>query len=137
MPDRIANRLRAAHSSRGPVECSEKSIAGGVDERPSVPLDLFPDMDIVRCQELPPPSVTKPRGFLGRADDVGEQNRGEDAIGFVDWPSTGEELLHLVEQRVLVTCERKPVRPGEFHELRARDALGQVTRSLDWLHLVP
>src|SRR5262245_23537952 len=97
MSDGISDRLGTAHGSCGPVECSEQSIAGGVYELPAMPPDLVLDVHIVHCQELSPPSVAEPRGFLGRADDVGEENRGEDALGFVDWPGSGEELLHLVE----------------------------------------
>jgi len=46
--------------------------------------------------------ITQRHRTIGRADDVGEENSGEDSIRLRSLALAGEELLDLIEDRILV-----------------------------------
>ncbi len=72
---------------------------------------------MVLVEQVPPPSITQISQTLCRADDVGEQNRGQDPIEEGSGWNPSEELLHLVEELDVLTGERYVVVPGQFDEL--------------------
>ena len=69
------------------------------------------------ARQAPSPSS---RGALGRADDVGEEDRGEHAVADDRAPDAGQELLDLVRAA-------RPPRP-DLDVLRVGDVLGGVAR---------
>lgn len=59
-----------------------------------------------------------------RSDDVDKQDRSKDTRGHCRRQGPGEEVLDLVQKGILVAHPRQVVRPGELHEPRAGDLLG-------------
>ena len=68
---------------------------------------------------------------LGRADDVGEQHRRQDAVGLRRRAHPGQELLDLVGERGRIARHEQVVVARELDEPRARDPLGDVAALLD------
>src|SRR5262249_19147868 len=91
-------------------------------------LELAPHQRVVALEELAPLAVAEPCGEGGRADDVGEEQGGEDAVRLRRGADTGQELLHLTKQGIRFTSPRQGVRARELDQLRARDVLGQGLR---------
>jgi hypothetical protein len=83
---------------------------------------------MVALEELPPRSITVLSRKAGRPDDVGEQDRGQDPVGFGHWPGTGNELEDLADECVLVTGPHQLIRPGKLHIPRALDMVRNVAR---------
>ncbi|MGH2589771.1 MAG: hypothetical protein ACRDGW_03120, partial [Actinomycetota bacterium] len=82
-------------------------------------------------EEPRPALVAQPGGGLGRADDVGEQQRGQDPVDRRDRRRAGEELLDLVEEVVGVA---RPVGMALARQLAlpsSRKVLGEVASVLD------
>ena len=96
---------RAADRTRGTVERGEHPVAGRADRATAVDRDLVVHEAIVVLDQVVPATVPKPRGVLGRADDVREHDRRQHSVGVVDSARAGHELLDLVEQRVGVAGE--------------------------------
>jgi hypothetical protein len=63
-------------------------------------------------EDLTPATIADCCGLLGRADDVGEQNRRKHAIGLGAPSHARQELLDLVEDLVLVAEKRQMVFTG-------------------------
>ena len=72
---------RAPNRARRPVERGEEAVAGGVDLAAAEPLELATDGGVVTAQQLRPVAVAESLQPLGRADEVGEEDGGEDTIG--------------------------------------------------------
>ena len=71
-------------------------------------------------------------GALGRADDVGEQHGGEDALGLRRrLAHAGEELLDLVAAPVGVAAPGQWSSPGSSTKLGPRDVGGEIAARLD------
>ena len=131
LPQRVADRERAADGARRTVERGEEPVAGGVDLAAAKPLELAPNRGVVRAEELAPAAIAELHGPLRRADDVGEENRGEDAVGLRGGPRPGHELLDLVRERVDVTGGDPVVVTRQLDELRAGDSCGEIPPLLD------
>ena len=68
-----------------------------MDLAAAVTLELATDDAMVFVEQLPPTPVTHLRGALGRSDDVGEQDGGEDPVEFWHrWLDSHEtpDLIH-------------------------------------------
>src|SRR5688572_15785486 len=79
-PHRIADPERATDGACRAVERGEEAIAGRVDLPPSVAVQLPSDQIVVGLQDFAPTAITQLRDPLRRADDVGEEHRGEKAV---------------------------------------------------------
>ena len=79
---RAAPATACAHltAATRPVERGEEAVAGRLDLHAAVALELTSDRPIVRVEELAPTTVADLDRALGRPDDVGEQDRLEDAV---------------------------------------------------------
>jgi len=66
-------------SSR-PVEPRQKSVAGRLDLDTPEAGQLAAEYCVVRIEKLTPASVTHGLRTFGRIDNVGEENRREDAL---------------------------------------------------------
>src|SRR5438034_11627083 len=82
-------------------------------------------------QQVAPALVTESRVPLGRADNVGEQYGGQQPVGMRCRPDTGEKLLDLIENCVLVADPGQVVLTGKLDELCARDPGGDGAALLD------
>ncbi len=81
-------------------------------------------------QEIPPRTVTKLDGLLGRTDDVGEQDRCERTVGNDRCGQSSQELLDLAEGTVSARFhERERVGSGKGREPRSGNVLSEVTRA--------
>src|SRR6266852_1853908 len=54
---------------------------------------------VMAREELAPPLVAEPHRGLGRAHEIGEDDRCEHTVGYMGRPHTGQELLELAEAR--------------------------------------
>ena len=63
-------------------------------------LHLLAHQSVVALQQRPPGTVAQLSGTLGRADDVGEQHRGEHAVAYDRSSRPRQEVLDLIGQGV-------------------------------------
>jgi hypothetical protein len=80
-------------------------------------------------EKLSPRSITVLSRKPGRTDDVGEQDRGQDPVGFGHGPGTGNELEDLADECVLVTGPHQLICPGKLHVPRLRKRHPSLARS--------
>jgi hypothetical protein len=102
-PQRKQSIAKSEGTVNGPtrtVESGEDAIAGQLYEAPSVLLDDGSHHCIVALQQGTPPPIAQRRGLLGRADDVGEQDRSQRATWFLSGTSTRQELGNRVQDLV-------------------------------------
>ena len=92
------------------------------------PIELTADDAIVCIEEIPPGPVTQLRCPLRGADDVGEEDRGKDAVRVGTVACAGEELLDLVDVGVAVAREDHVVVARKLDEPGAGDVLGEISR---------
>src|SRR3990170_3129339 len=79
-PNLLDDRLGTANCARRTIERGEEPIAGRVDLGSAIALEERPHRRVVAFDEFPPRAVAELGGFLRRADDVGEEDRGEDSL---------------------------------------------------------
>ncbi len=63
------------------VEGGEKPIAGCLDLATTKPSQFAANQHVVAIEKVPPPTVAERRRFFCRANDVGEEHCGENAVG--------------------------------------------------------
>ena len=97
---RVDDARAAADRARRSVEGREEPIAEGLDLPPAKARDLLAQQAVVLIEQLAPAAVAELSGPLGRADDVGEQDGREDAVGLGTGARAGEEVLDLVGEGV-------------------------------------
>ena len=110
----------AAHRARGTAERGEEAVACRVDLLSAPAPELLPHHLVMAFEKLAPRSVADRRRAIGGSDDVREHQRREDAVGLWRGPHPRQELLDLVEHRVLIAGVRhacssaraRPPRPG-------------------------
>src|SRR5438067_11934507 len=73
----LADRAGALDRAARTVEGGEDAVPGGVDLFAPVLAQPPPDHGVVPLEQLPPGAVAERRCPLGRADEVGEENRRE------------------------------------------------------------
>src|SRR5581483_8469844 len=83
----VRDRTRAPDPARRPVEGREEAVAGRVELAAAVPGELLPHERMVPLDELAPASVPQLDRLRRRADDVGEEDRGEHAVGLGRLPA--------------------------------------------------
>ncbi len=76
-------------------------------------------------EQVPPAPVAQLGGPLGRADDVGEQHRGQHTGRFDAAASPDQELLDHSQHHVLLVPPHRQV-ALQLHQPRVGDVLGQV-----------
>jgi len=79
----------------------------------------------VALEQRPPVAVAEAGRQVGRADDVGEEDRRQRPFG-LGGAAADQELLDLVEQRVLVADVGQMVDAVQLGVASAGDLLGQV-----------
>ena len=104
--DGIPNRARAPYRPRRPVERGEEAVASNIGLVSTKPLELGTHQAIERFKQVTPAAIPEFCGLLGRAHDIHEENGGEQPVGLRAVPDAGQELLDLVQDRVLIPDER-------------------------------
>jgi hypothetical protein len=122
------DRDGAAYGACRPVEGGEEPIAGGIDLAAPETSQLFANDGVMPLKQLLPGSIANGARVLGGPDDVGEQDGGEHPLAFGWRPDPGQELLHLVENRVGVAEVRQVIRALELHELCTGNAFREIAR---------
>ena len=93
--DVVGTRERGARAG----ERGDEPVAGGVDFASAESLQFVANDGVVVVQHVAPAPVPEQRGAFGGTDDVGEHDRGQQALGVRTAPHAGDELLDLVEHR--------------------------------------
>ncbi len=135
-PQDVADRHGTPDRAGRSVEPGEEAVARGVDLTAVEALKLAPDLGIVPAEQFLPSLVAQlDRAFRG-VDDVGKQQRGQDALDRRQRPDAGKELLDLVQHGVGVARKEKVVVAVDFHELGSGDVVGEVATHLEPHHPV-
>src|SRR5262249_40359293 len=127
------HRSRACDGRGRGVEGCEKAVARGIDLAPSVSAQLSAYPGVVHLEEIRPCTVAERAGSLRRADDVGEHDRGDDTARLGPAPAAGDELLHLVDDRVGVARPQEEVVSRQLDPSCARDPVREIPAMI---HLV-
>jgi hypothetical protein len=117
----LAQALGAAHRPGGTVEGGEHAVARGLHDAPALRLDRAVRERVVALEQVAPGAVAELTGAPRGVDDVGEEHRGERALGGRCLPLAREELLDLVEDRVEVAEPEGVVLARQDLQLRTRD----------------
>src|SRR5512133_3067365 len=129
------DRARATDCSRRPVEGGEETVAGRVDLDAPKALEIATHDLVVLLEQIAPAAIAKLTCSIRRADDVGEQDRGEHSIRGDGLSDARQEFLDLV-QDVVAVDEGKVVLSRELHVTRAFDVAREPARVLDGADLV-
>jgi hypothetical protein len=79
--DFVDYRAGAADAARGTVEEREETVASGAELTTAKVLEISPDDAVAAVEHIAPAAIAKGCSLLGRADDIGEENRGEPRVG--------------------------------------------------------
>ena len=128
-----------ADRSRRAVEHAENAVPSGLDQTAAIPLDLSTHGLIVTIEQRHLRSVTDRGCVIGRADNVSEKDRGQDAVGDVSRLEVSEELLDRQHcgprigegKDVIVAGKDDEPRPGMFLA-RNSASLNSFTWSPSW-----
>ena len=112
---------RARSGPRAPARRRSRARASPkrLDQRPRWRASSRSTTRSCCVEQLPPAAVAELGGVLGRAHDVGEEDRREHPLADGRGGAAGDELLDLVEHRVLVAGDEEVVRAGQL-DARAR-----------------
>ncbi len=83
-----------------------EAVASNIGLVSTKPLELGTHQAIERFKQVTPAAIPEFCGLLGRAHDIHEENGGEQPVGLRAVPDAGQELLDLVQDRVLIPDER-------------------------------
>ena len=121
---------RALDRSTGPVERGEEAVSGGIDLIATELRETPANHRVVAVEEVTPRTVADLRRALGRADDVGAENRREHAIATRKRGLDGRQLSRLTHGDVVGVVVDPVVDTPEgrrqLDESRSRNLLGEV-----------
>src|SRR5215471_19200370 len=125
--DALRDRSRAAHGTRGAIEASEESVPGDVELRAVEASELAADERVMALEQLPPRTIAKLDSLRSRADDVSEENRGEDTVRLFLLPATrlphvSHEPLDLTDDGECSLSSGEVPDTGHLDDARRRDA---------------
>src|SRR5207245_1380695 len=121
-PHDLGDRAGTADGTGGAVEAGEEAVPGHIELGAAEAEELAANQRVVSLEEVPPGAVAELRRPRGRADDVGEENRGQDA------PDV-DLLVHPMER-----LERAGARTEAEHlEERLRLGIGESSEGVDRL----
>ena len=131
----FGNGAAAADRSGRPVEGGEETVSGRIHLVAAEAHELAAHQLVVLLEQRAPCAVAQRRRFLAGADDVREEDGGEDSVrfdlGVLPRGDVGEEAFELREKPLLVATGRGEVRTRQLHEARARNVIGQVAPATD------
>jgi hypothetical protein len=132
----IARSARAADGASRTVERGKKTVAGGVDLGPTPVAQLISHDHVVSREQFAPALVTQLCCALGRSDDVGEENSGEDSVRIRAPAHACEEPFDLVQDPVLITDPGEVILPRQLDELCATNPVRHVPGTVDGQRLI-
>ncbi len=97
LTQRVADLERAADRARRPVKERQEAITGRINFLAAKALEFAPHLRVMLLEQLAPGAVAKLAHPLGRADEVGDEDRGEDSLRERRRPHTRQELLDFVD----------------------------------------
>src|ERR671922_17672 len=98
---------RRASSGRRTVEGREESVARNIDFPSAEAVEMFSHDCVMPRHHVAPAPVAEPFELLGRAHDVGEEHRRQNALRPRRRPHAREKALDLREHRFLVPEVRR------------------------------
>src|SRR4029077_2706225 len=99
-PDPVPDRAGALDCAGGAVEGGEEAVAQRLDLTAAEPIELAARELVVAFDQLSPTPVPCLGGALGRVNDVGEHHRRKHSVEGPGVARSGQEFLHLVENRL-------------------------------------
>jgi hypothetical protein len=123
-PHRRSDGLSTTNRPRGAIESGHETVACSVDLDTPMDGQLTSYECVVRLEKVSPGPIAEIGRKLRGSHDVGEHNGRENAVGVGRLMRTGEELLDLVCDRVVVAEEWDVVIARELNESRPRYPLG-------------
>ena len=125
----FGDRAGAAYGPGRSVEAGEEPVARRVELASAEAHELTPDQGVVFLEQLAPAAIAEVCRPRRRADDVGEENSCEGAVGLAllpaaGLPDLGDETLDLFSDHVphAPATEREVADSRQFHETCCRDA---------------
>ena len=115
------DRERRPHRSGRTVEGCQHAVADPLHPPAAVARQLSLDQPPVLAEQLTPPTVPELGCAVGRSDDVGEEDRREHPVANRGRGTSRDELLDLVDHRVLISRDEQMVRARKLNLARARD----------------
>ena len=104
----LDDRLGAADGACRPVEGRQEAVAHGVHLLAARPRELRPDERVVLLEQLTPGPVADFGHVCRRADDVGEEDRGQNSLRLASrcllFPRLAQERLDRLEELAHVGC---------------------------------
>ncbi|GIK78525.1 MAG: hypothetical protein KJ006_00840 [Thermoleophilia bacterium] len=122
------DRARAAHRARRAVERGEEPVAGRLDRPAAMLADQLAGDPVVAGEELAPLRISERLGPLGRADDVGEGDRGEGAGGIRAAVRSGDEFRDRPDQGLRTVTKHHRVAAGQLEKPGTGNVLGEIER---------
>jgi len=129
LADALRDRACAHDRARWSVECGEETVAGVVDLAAAVQVKLTADARVMTLEQVGPAAVAESVRLLGRADQIGEEDRRQDALRrslAARVPSKSPRLglrnaIGLLVDPVVDALQRR-----QLDDARSLDALGEV-----------
>src|SRR4029079_12408352 len=109
----------------------EEAVSRSVDLASAKADELLPDERVVTLNQVAPPRVSELRRPLRRIDDVGEEQRRQNAIRFGRIPGsrlkrTGQKLAEQCKRLALGGAPDDRIRKRQLHEASSRHPLSHV-----------
>jgi hypothetical protein len=79
-PDVVGNGACTTYASCGAVKRGKDTVAGGLDLVTAEAVEIAPNRSMMIVEQITPAMIAKCSGFLGRPDNVREEDRGKHAI---------------------------------------------------------
>ena len=98
---------------------------------PAKALELTPHGGMVAREQLRPGVIAELADAFRRADDVGEEDRRQHPVCLRRRPGAGDELLDLIDDRILILGPPGVIGAGKLDQPRARDVGRDVASLLD------
>ena len=123
--DSVANIASATDCASRSVESRNEGIANGIDLASVETRQLLSYQSVMLFEKLQPAAITPIHDRLGRADNVGEEHRGEHAVGLTGRLDSGQQFLDFVDNRVPSLRPPGMIHARHFDKARTRDVFGE------------
>jgi hypothetical protein len=118
--------LRASRGPGRPIEGRKKAVPNCADLLSSKSVKFVPDQRVVSLEEISPRLIPNVRSLRGGTNQVSEQHGGQNAVGGRTPPNAREEVLDLIEHRVLIPDKGKVIAARQLNVCGSGNRLGKV-----------
>src|SRR5207253_7092037 len=119
--DRVASGEAAAHGARRAVEGCVEPVTSRVPLGTAVPLKVRANGDVVSLDDVAPTPIAEGGRPTSGIDDIGEQYRCEHPIHVGRRTRSGEELLDLAKDLLVMRGPEDVIAARDLDEPRAGD----------------